>query len=165
MKSFFTRLIKLLTLFLFPGFLFAQDVKDYNLLLNAGKFIPEENISSLSKDAAVLKNSVYNGKHYVTLQFKNLPDQSVKNKLSALGIELIDYIPNLAYTATVPVNFDLAALKALPVRSVIQLNAKQKTEASLFKGVIPPHAVKQGGFVDVTIISYEKMNAAQIMHQ
>lgn len=164
MKTFFTRLIKLLTLLFFPGFLFAQDIKDYNLLLNSGKYIPEENISSVSKDAAVFKNSMYNGKHYVTLQFKSLPDQSVKNELAALGIELIDYIPNLAYTASVPANFDLASFKILPVRSVVQFNAEQKTAPSLFKGIIPAHAVKQVGFADVTIISYEKMAASAITH-
>jgi Subtilase family/PKD-like domain/Secretion system C-terminal sorting domain/Ig-like domain CHU_C associated len=162
MKTFFTRIIKLLSLLFFPAALFGQEVKDYSLLLNSGKFVPVENISTLSKDGAMFQNSLYGSKYYVTIQFKNLPDPGVRNQLSALGIELIDYIPNYAYTASIPANFNLAAFKTLSVRSVVQFTPEQKTPAALYKGEIPAHAIKQTGYVDVTIISYEKISAAAI---
>jgi hypothetical protein len=162
MKTFFTRIIKLLPLLFFPAALFAQEVKNYSLQLNAGQFIPVENVSPLAKDGAIFQNSLYGNKYYVTIQFKNLPDPGVRNQLSALGIELIDYIPNYAYTASIPTGFDLAAFKTLPVRSVVQFTTEQKTPAALYKGEIPAHAIKQAGYADVTIISYEKISAAAI---
>ena len=162
MKRFFTRFLKLLSLLFFPGLLGAQVMKDYTLKLNSGKFVPQENIASISKNDAVFQKSLFADKYYVTIQFKNLPDQSVKNQLKAAGIELIDYIPNYAYTASVPANFDISTLKSAGLRSILQFSDQQKTLTSLFKGIVPAHAVKQAGYVDVSVISYEKISVAKI---
>lgn len=163
MKKIFTLLFKLLVFLFSPAFLFAQDIKDYNLQLNSGKFIPEANTASLSKTQAVLQNSLYADKYYVIIQFRAIPDQAVKNQLNNLGIELIDYIPNYAYTASVPANFNLSSFKSLPVRSVVHFTTEQKAPASLLDGQIPAHAVKQPGYVDVTITTYEKLSVDKII--
>ena len=162
MKQFFTRLIKLLVFIFFPCLSFAQEIKDYSLLLNSGKFIPEENINNITSSADLFQKSLYSDRYYVTLQFKTLPDQAVRNQLIALGIELIDYIPNYTYTASLPANFDFASFKSLSLRSVINFTAEQKMVSYLLKGEIPPHAVKQAGYIDLTVITYEKINAAKI---
>ncbi len=98
MKKIFTNLVKTLFIFLAPGFLFAQD---YNIQLHAGKFIPQENIQTITKSDPVFQKSLFSGKHYVTIQLKTIPSQTLKEQLKASGVELIDYIPNYAYTAAV----------------------------------------------------------------
>lgn len=160
MKPFFTRLTKLFILFFFPVYLLAQENRDYRLLLNSGTVTPEQNLSRITKNTDVFQKGLFSNKYYVTIQFTSLPDPAVKSRLGSMGIVLIDYIPNFAYTASVPANFDLATFKGLPVRSVINFTADQKITPSLAKGEIPAHAVKQGGFVDVVVTTYDKISAA-----
>lgn len=163
MKRFFTRLTKLLCGLLIPGFLFAQGSTDYNILLHAGKFIPAANASTISKSSAVLRNSGFDDKHYVTIQFNSIPTNEMKEQLRTAGVQLIEYIPNYAYTAAVRKDFDLAQFKTFPVRSVFQFTSVQKAVPQLFTGEIPSHAVKSPGTVDITVITYEKLSASKVL--
>lgn len=159
MKSFFTNLVKTLFILLVPGFLFAQD---YNVQLHAGKFIPQENIQTITKSDPVFQKSLYSGKHYVTIQFNSIPSQAIKDQLRAAGVELIEYLPNYAYTAAVSDAFNIQSLASFSARSVFQLDARQKMQGDLFNNIFPPHAVNQFGFVDVTIITYEKISIDKV---
>lgn len=162
MKRFITKNAGFLIIIFFPVFLFAQNKTDYSILLKSGKFIPEENISGITKNAEVFQKSKSGTRHYVTIQFFSLPGQAVIDRLSATGIQLIDYIPNNAYTASVSQDFSLADFKSLPLRSVFQFSTEQKTFPGFLTGDVPAHAIKQVGFVDVTVITYEKMTVAQV---
>lgn len=162
MRPFFTRLTKLLFLTFLPGLLFAQVVKDYSLQLTSGKYLPEENRNILTKQSSVFEQSLYSGKHYITIQFTAIPDEATKSRLTTAGIVLMDYIPNYAYTASVQENFDLNLFKTFPIRSIVQFSTEQKTPASFFKGEIPGYAIKQAGYVDVTVTTYDKISADKI---
>jgi hypothetical protein len=162
MKKLLRNALSLLLAVLFPGLLFAQGNPDYTILLNAGNFVPTENIKTVNRDSELLRSSLFGGKYYVALQFRTLPSQEVKDKLSAAGIQLFDYLPNLAYTATLSGNVEVARLQAFPVRSVFVLNPAQKTVPALLQGTIPAYAVKAAGFADVTVITYEKLSADQV---
>ena len=162
MKHFITRFFKLVIMLFFPVCLTAQASQDYNVLLHSGKFIPEENISSITKASTVLQQSLFNGKNYVVIQFKVLPTQLQKDKLKADGIELIDYIPNNAYTASVSAAANISAIKSVLFRAVFQFKPTDKAAPSFLTGSIPPHAIKQPGYADVDIITYEKLNAVNV---
>ena len=111
MKHLFTRLLKSALLLFLPFCLTAQVSQDYNILLHSGKFIPQENISTVSKVSPVFQQSLFNGRHYVVIQFKTLPTQLQKDNLKAMGVELIDYIPNNAYTASVSADINISDFK------------------------------------------------------
>lgn len=162
MSRFFTRLTHLLLFIFFAGMLHAQQKNDYSILLNSGKFVPAENISGLTKNSAEFRQSLFLNKHYVTIQFKALPAQQEKNNLKSAGVELIDYIPNYAYTASVSADFDLSSFKSFNLRSVFQFTAAQKTVPAVLNGTIPSHAVRQPGYVDLTVITYEKLTTGQV---
>ena len=162
MKRFITQISILLALIFFPGFLFAQDNFDHSILLKSGSFIPAENARSVTKKAEVFQKSLFNSRHYVTIQFKVLPDQAIKDQLSAAGIQLIDYIPNNALTASVSRDFSLSRFRSFPLRSVFQFSAEQKTIPEILTGNVPVHAIKNAGYADVTVITYEKLSAAAI---
>lgn len=155
MKMTFTRIFQLIILLVFPVFVFAQ--KDYNVLLHSGKFVPAENISSISNNDAIMQSSFYQDKFYVLIQFRALPDQATKDRLKNKGIELIDYIPNLSYTAAVNKNTDISILKIFPVRSVYRFESIQKTVPALMRNEVPYYAIKQAGYADLFVITYEKM--------
>jgi hypothetical protein len=161
MKHFFT-LCRILIFLGLPVALQAQVGRDYNILLHSGKFIPEENIINITKAAPVFQQSLFNGKHYVVIQFKALPTQRQKDELKAGGIELIDYIPNNAYTASIAENVQEAVLRSSLFRAVFQFKPADKTVPAILAGDIVPHAIKQAGFVDLTIITYEKLSQFEI---
>lgn len=158
MKKLFTLISSLLVILLSPGLLFSQQ-NDNSILLKSGSFIPAENISSITKNSEVFQKSLYGNKHFVTIQFHALPDQAEKDRIKAAGIELIDYIPNTAYTASVPHDFNLSVFKSFTFRSVFQFSTEQKIFPGFLTGEVPAHAIKRPGYADVTVISYEKINA------
>lgn len=162
MKRFFTRIHSILLVLFFPVMLLGQEKNNYAVLLKSGAYTPEENIATLAKSADLFQKSLFADKHYVTLQFQSLPAQAMRDQLNAMGIQLVDYIPNNAYTAVLPASLDPAGLRALPVRSIFQFSIEQKTMPGLLSGNIPAHAIKIPGYADVTIVTYERLNAASI---
>src|SRR5688572_15441513 len=162
MKKLLLRAVKLLLLVLFPGLLVAQTNPDYNVLLNAGKFLPPANAKTITKDGDTFRGSLFQQKYYVMVQFNALPAHAEKEKLKAAGIQLIDYIPNLAYTAAVQQNADLNLLKNAGARSIFKLEASQKSAPALLRKEFPAYAIKQKGYADVTIITYEKLDAKTV---
>lgn len=163
MKSTFTRLYGLFVLFLVPGVLFAQDNKDYNLMLNTGKILPIENVSTLSKESAVFQRTYFAGKNYVVLQFTDLPTQSEKERIKVAGIELIDYLPKNAYTAVVPAGMDWVQFKSFSLRSVLYLTADQKAMPLVLQGNAPQYAITEQGYVNLQVLTYEKLSTSQIV--
>lgn len=162
MRHLFTRFLKLVFLFFLPFSSSAQNDQDYNILLHSRKFIPQENIATLTKASPLFQQSLFKGKHYVVIQFKKLPSQFQKDNLKAMGIELIDYIPNNAYTASVSADASIADLKLPLFRSVFLFLPQDKADAGLTAGNVPSHAVKMPGYADVDVIVYEKLNAADV---
>jgi len=161
MKRFITRLVKILSLILLPGLSIAQD---YTLHLHAGKFVPAENISSISKADPLFSQSLFSDKYYLTIQFKTLPDQPMKNRLKAAGIELLEYIPHLAYTAAISAATDPVILRSFPVRSVFQFTPEQKSAPGILDNRAPAYAQSNAGFADVDIIVYENVGPERIMN-
>ena len=162
MNQFFTLFKSLVLIILFPAFLSAQGTQDYTIQLKSGKFIPQENINNIAKDADVFQKSFFAEKSYVTIQFFSLPDQEMKTRLAKAGIVLIDYIPNNAFTASLSSSFNLAAFKSFPLRSVFQFSPAQKTIPEVLTARVPQHAIKIAGTADVTVVSYEKMDPVSI---
>lgn len=159
----FTRILWFVLVFLAPLFLLAQDKKekDYSILLNSGKFIPQENAKSVSKQDDIFRKSLFNGRYYVVIQFRNLPSQKEKNALIASGVELGEYIPNLAYIASLRGNIDLKKLNSFGLRSIFRFDAVHKTVPALLEGNVPAYAIKVPGHADLNVIGYEKMDVAQ----
>ncbi len=164
MKKILRTSLQLMSAMLFPVMAFGQS-SDYSILLNSGKFLPTENTKTLNQDSETLRNSLFKGKYYVGLQFKAIPVQAQKDQLAAAGVILHDYLPNLAYLASVPQHVNPAKLAEFGVRSVFRLTSTQKTVPALLKGDVPDHAVKIKGFADVTVTTYEPLALAIISEQ
>ena len=67
---------------------------DYSLRLKNKDFVPQK-----MSNAATLSESL-TGKHAI-IQFNGPLDQVTRLQLSAEGIEILDYIPNFAYSAKI----------------------------------------------------------------
>ncbi|MEO6610932.1 MAG: S8 family serine peptidase [Chitinophagaceae bacterium] len=129
----------------------AQDDPRYKISLKSGTIIPPNNITSEKLDQLNRNAVVVEGKRLVVLQFEKIPTEKDRIILQQSGIELLDYIPNNAYTATISSPLNAVLLAQVNARAVIELSAIQKMQPELAKGNFPPGSVKVAGTVDVWI--------------
>src|SRR5204863_6754728 len=106
----------------------------YRLSLSGGSFIPSRNITSSWIDTINQKIFRPQGKSFVVIQFENIPTESERQQLRREGIELLDYIPNNAYTATVTGFLNITALSRVKTRAVLELTPEQKMQPTLAAG-------------------------------
>ena len=159
MKPFLLKLCGILLFVLSQSNLFAQSADDYAIFFNNKKIIPIDNVTGLNTKSKALANTIFEGKHFVVMQFYSLPTVAEKLLLSDKGIALIDYLPNLAYTASVPVGFNNNLLRVSKVKSVFALSNAQKTDAVLLSHKVPTHAQPKAGYADVSILMFQYFDA------
>lgn len=129
----------------------AQDDSHYRLLLKSGSFIPAK---SISPERLQTFNSLVartGGKTFAIIQFETIPTENEKQQLLQSGIELLEYVPNTAYTASVSGQLTSEFLSQMKVRAVVELSAQQKMQPELARGLLPAHAVEVPGTVNVWI--------------
>lgn len=133
----------------------SQSDGRYRLLLKNGSIIPEKNITADKIEELNRRVSQTNGKSFFVIQFEKIPTDTERKLLHDAGIELLDYVPNNAYTATVTGSLNTALLSQVQARAVVTLTPEQKMQPLLAAGNFPAWAVKVGGTVDV-LISFPK---------
>ncbi len=133
----------------------AQQDTRYQLFLKTGPITPEKNIIASKIDEVNRKAPQTNGKSFLIIQFETIPSDADRKQLALAGIELLDYIPNNAYTATVKGTLNPSLLLQLRARAVIALTPEQKMQPGLAGGTYPSWAVKVAGTIDV-LISFPK---------
>ena len=124
----------------------------HELLLNSGSVTTEMNITRHFVDSF---NNQFSDVSFLVIQFETIPTEETRKLLSAYGIELLEYIPHNAYTASISSRLDLNNLQIAKARSIIQLSPRQKMESRLQSGSVPAWASKTSGTADVWI-SYPK---------
>lgn len=162
MKLLANALAGLLLVLITPAFLLSQTPGDFSVYLNSGKFVPDNNINFVTKTDEVFQKSSFLDKHYVAIQFYALPTQATKDQLKSAGIELGDYLPHNTYTAAVSKDISMAALKSFNIRGIFQLASYQKAAPVLLSGNVPTHAVKQAGYADINLVTYEKLSTVTV---
>ncbi len=127
---------------------FAYSQSNYSLNFKSGKVDLIENIDSYNQQT----RTIFNGYNYAIIQFNHLPSQEQKEHLNSIGIKLIDYIPNLAYSAKIPTSIDKTSLKESGIRAFYKMDAQQKMEENLFLNSIPTWAKQTNDLVEVKVI-------------
>lgn len=142
----------------------AQESGDYRLFLKSGAFTPAKNITSFTDQYN--KRIARSGIQYFTIiQFDKIPAAGQREQLRQAGIELLDYIPNNAYTATVRGSLNTAVLQAANARAIVELAPEQKIAGSLAKGVFPSWAIKSAGTLDVWVHFPASIPAENVLAQ
>lgn len=144
--------ISLITIFLLVSFSsLAQNDIRYNLLLKTGIVTPGKNITVERLNQFNRTTARTAGITFAIIQFEQLPTENEKLELKKSGIELLDYIPNNAYTVTITGSLNETVLLQTKARSIIELTPSQKMHPSISSGLFPAWAVKVQGTVDVWI--------------
>lgn len=129
----------------------AQDDSQYRLLLKSGSFTP---VKSITPERLQIFNNLVGrtgGKTFAIIQFETIPTENEKQQLLQSGIELLEYVPNNAYTVSVSGQLASDFLMQMKVRAIVELTAQQKMQPELARGILPAHAVKIPGTVNVWV--------------
>src|SRR5689334_16968711 len=143
MKSMYGGWIIILLL-IFSPVIFAQN-KENIVSLRTGVLAFRSNLRQSAIDSFNAQTFRYNNKSIFALQFKSLPSATTRKWLSENGIELLDYIENFTYTASVAGNLKLQALQLAGTNAFLPLSPLYKLDPGLAGGLFPAHAVKVPG--------------------
>ncbi len=141
---------------------FQSQAQDYTLKVRGGEYIPEANAERYQVSSDFSSRTAFGMNQYVVLQFQEIPSFEKRQSLSAQGIELLEYIPQYAYTARVKQTMQSADLVRAGVRSITYLKPENKTVPALLQGMAPAHAIPQAGWVDLTMLTFEKLSRTDI---
>ena len=150
----------LLVLLLFAAQLFSQPI-----FLRSGTLRLEQNITQRSLDSFSKTSPRFAGRFFAVLQFDHLPTAEEKTRLAASGIELLDYLPENAYTVSLSGSLSAKTLQGLRAKALFQLSPQQKMQEYFAKGQIPSWAVQVAGTVDVWLSFYQTLDAAVVLQQ
>ncbi|HEX7903320.1 MAG TPA: S8 family serine peptidase [Chitinophagaceae bacterium] len=140
----------------------AQNDVQYRLQLQNGSFIPEKNITAEKLNAIGQRTITSNGKSFIIIQFEKIPGEAEKKQLQQAGIELLEYIPGNAYTASVTGTLNTNLLLQTNARAIVELTPQQKMQPALANGNFPAYAMKVAGTIDVWI-SFPKTFSLETM--
>lgn len=129
----------------------AQPDNRYALLLKSGTEFPSKNILPSRIDSLNNRTARSGGKTFAIIQFEQLPTTADKQQLLQAGIELLDYIPNNAYTVTIAGPINETVLQKVQARAIIEPSPQQKMQPQLARGLFPLHAIKTAGTIDLWI--------------
>jgi len=133
------------------------------LVLKNGIVNPERNIDPVKLRELSRKLVPFKNKAFVIIQFDEIPSVLQKESLKKEGIELLDYVPNMAYTATVSGPLNDAVLRRSGARSILNPGPEQKLQNTLARGIIPAHAKTGDGSIDVWISFIRSFEPAEII--
>ena len=119
MKSQLLTLIALLLLL--TNSLYAQEDIRYSIQLKSGSVIPEKNISAEKLNEFNQRSLRVEQKAFAVIQFQDILTEVEKLELKQSGIELLEYIPNYAYTVTISGGLDNAVLEQTGARAFLEI--------------------------------------------
>lgn len=123
------------------------------------KMIPVER--AVNKD---FKDQKVNGKIYVFLQFKNIPTEAEKTRITNAGIQLLSYQPDYAYTASVPARFDLKRLADFNISYIVPIESVYKLSRDLAHENYPQYALKNKNVIQLVVFPYEGISKEKLMN-
>lgn len=132
---------------LIPFAVFCQDA--YRLEFKIQPFVPAENQKKIQD------LPLFNGRRYGLIQFYQIPDEATKKRLAAAGIELLDYIPQNAWTFSAPLGHDPYQV-VTNIRALVELRPIQKLDEALAAGTYPQWAKNEPGKVDLVLQTFRK---------
>jgi PKD repeat protein len=116
---------------------------DISVLLHTGTTVFLENTKDYAKNAYISNKETIEGNYYRLIQFHKLPGKLELKALKQQGIQLLEYIPNTTYVASIPTGFDVAKFEALGVRSIQPISGDLKMAAPLKNASLPDWTVSK----------------------
>ena len=134
--------------------LFAQD---YTVNFLKGSQQLEPNLSEFTTTNQLSKKEIFGQRFYRFIQFKSIPTPAEKQQLDAAGIQLLEYIPNNVYVASIPMNINFNRFADWNIRSIHPIDYTYKIGKRLENEDYPDWAM-EGNEVAVNILFYQNVD-------
>ncbi len=141
----------------------APPAAPHTLHLAVGDVVPPANFNALARGRQPAPTDAWQGRVFRLVQFERLPSEAQKTALRKLGLVFFDYLPTNAYTVSLPVGLDLAALAGFGIRSLGAVPGAWKRAGTLATGTVPAHARRGAGRLEVVVTYYDALTAAQAL--
>ncbi|MEZ4857279.1 MAG: S8 family serine peptidase [Flavobacteriaceae bacterium] len=103
----------------------------------------QENIHSFDWSQMPVNSKLANG-YIGWVQFYHTPTQNIQDQFKAMGLELINYIPNKTYLFYFPENTSVEYLRSSGVRAIVPVEGRFKLSEDLKNGTIGEWAQENG---------------------
>lgn len=127
--------------------------QDYTVQFLDGPQQFSENTQSF-KSGQIEASAIYQQKIYRLIQFYDIPNEQAQRSLKQAGWQLLEYIPNKTYIASLPLSVNAAALQQHNVRSIQAIEPSHKMGKMLSKGIYPSWAL-EGNYVQLSLRFYQ----------
>ena len=141
---------------------FSQKIGRPKLILKNGSFAPVDNINPAALRELNRKLVPFKRKTFVMIQFDRIPSASQREQLQKEGVELLDYVPDNGYTATVTGSLNDIVLKKAGARSIISPTVTQKLQTSLANALRADQAGSKDGSIDVWVSFLRSFSAEEV---
>lgn len=133
----------------------AQQSGKYDLLFLSGTVQPVSNAAKLAEQPINFRE-VINGKYFRIIQFLEIPSDEEKKELQSKGIDLIGYMPNFAFFASIQETTKLGSVNTRGnIRAILQIAPEYKIHPSLKDNKLPADAEVVPGKADL-VLTYFK---------
>ena len=136
-------------IFLFSLFFTCSYAQKNTLLLKSGSI-------ELESDIELLNDHNLN---YHFMVFSDIPSNQIKNKINSLGVEFLEYIPNLAYVVSISDAIRISDLSNLGIISVIPIKPQIKLDPKLQNKKYPDWAFNNN-MLSVKVLLYKNSDLA-----
>lgn len=137
----------------------AASQNDYSIRFQTGNAPPSAFVKPQAVTHEMLASARFQQRHYVLLQFQEVPNADATAALTAMGVELLHYIPHYAYFAALPLWINPGDIPG--VRAVLWPEPAWKLAPELATQDIPAHAI-QGEFVRLQVLPYGNIAPATL---
>jgi len=125
----------------------------------SGDFEITSNITNKSVAKEIEASTLVENRYYFAIQFYEVPTTELKQQLSSNDIQLLDYIPDNCYMASVKKGFDFSTFSKFAIRSYFALKTAQKMDDFTFHGQFPQWAKGTKGKVDLVVTTFADFNS------
>ncbi len=151
----------LLCLFIFSFANSQKNAVDYTIHLKTATLVPEPNAKEYLSSWISNRGDSFNSHYFRIVQFSRTPVESEKVMLKNAGVELLDYLPSLAYFASFTKDINADAMLNLPVRSIMDVAPDYKLDPLLFSENYPGHSIVDGNKIKLMVSYYPNLDPAQ----
>jgi hypothetical protein len=146
---------------IFSEFGFSQEEK-YDIIYKDSVYKISPNFRFFLGGLRHFSGCYYKDNYYLLIQFYELPNKNIREWLDKKGMELLYYVPNMAYISKIPKDSLNSQLRKLKIRSVTCMQSMQKIDKRLITKPYPPFTMQVKGMLDINIIYYEGLNVEEM---
>jgi hypothetical protein len=137
---------------------------NYEVYFKKGVTLFEENIASIRDNSIIRDHEKYEDKCYRYIQFYQLPSQKERRIIEEHGIQLLEYIPQNVYVASIPMTFDFSKFSAMQVRSLIEIPVEDKMDLRIQTGNYPDWAW-EGDMIKVLLQYHSDLTLSSVQKE